>query len=444
MKRRGRFIHAVAGAWLVLVAAAAAARAEVPLDQLLARLASGDEATRQAALQEVGGKKWSVADGIQILHAAATLPANARTTGDADTCNELISLLISQRRPEYIAPTVENFAGLTPYGRDAAFSLLEALDSPDAARAVVQIVKSDARAGNVTELSLIEWERKGAFGDALFPALLDYVDVPSLGDDIYSLFLSYCEKKQASGSQLLPRLDTFLARERDLEEKLRPLQQDHGVGWMYAKDYAPDRERLSVVLDLAGYVPAGDKLDSALSKAMELRDPRIKHFAAIALLKHGRAVPAAELRAVAADGEMRNWLYRALKELGRTDLFPPEFKKQEAFAESEMVYWLIYPTELGRAPDQIELMKVIWQPSANQTLDYYVFRFRTLPPHWSAKDGWMAGIAGPFRRGHDPTPDGGDDTFSSFEPWGSRTPEGHLNHRLKLKDQAPVRSESAP
>lgn len=47
-----------------------------------------------------------------------------------------------------------------------------------------------------------------------------------------------------------------------------------------------------------------------------------------------------------------------LKRLGNTSLFPETYRTQKAFAEADMVNWL-YPTELNRVPDEIELMKVV-------------------------------------------------------------------------------------
>ena len=62
------------------------------------------------------------------------------------------------------------------------------------------------------------------------------------------------------------------------------------------------------------------------------------------------------LDSVAASAEMRNWFHFALTSLGRTELFPPRFATHEAFAESNMVSWLAFPTELARTPHEIELM----------------------------------------------------------------------------------------
>ena len=56
-----------------------------------------------------------------------------------------------------------------------------------------------------------------------------------------------------------------------------------------------------------------------------------------------------------------------------------------------MVSWLIFRTELARVPDEIELMKVVSVDTPrNGPIDYYVFRFRTYPPHWQPKtNGWL-------------------------------------------------------
>jgi len=92
-----------------------------------------------------------------------------------------------------------------------------------------------------------------------------------------------------------------------------------------------------------------------------------------------------------------------------------------------MVGWLTHPHELAAAPDEIELMaRLSVSPSPGRgEVEYFVFRFRVHPPHWSAKDGWMAGIAGPYKTTGDPIPHG-EHTFSRFEAYDLRTPEDHV------------------
>jgi hypothetical protein len=94
-----------------------------------------------------------------------------------------------------------------------------------------------------------------------------------------------------------------------------------------------------------------------------------------------------------------------------------------------MCSWLTYPTDLGRERDDIEQMAVI--PLPDSTLDMYVFRFRTLGDHWAAAKGWLAGVAGPYRRAELPGRLGGRRaTFSRMEPWSSRDVEGHVEALL--------------
>ncbi|MBI5386892.1 MAG: hypothetical protein HZA90_19645 [Verrucomicrobia bacterium] len=153
----------------------------------------------------------------------------------------------------------------------------------------------------------------------------------------------------------------------------------------------------------------------------------------IADLEKGRVVPTEQLEQLAADAETRNLLRRELQRIGRSELFPQRYGSLAAMAESDLVVWLLHPNELAAKPDQIEVAKVIerQEGTPSKTDVFFVFRFRTLPPHWHAKDGWMAGVAGPYVEGED------DDrleriVFSRFEAFDKRTPEEHLVEIEKL------------
>lgn len=62
----------------------------------------------------------------------------------------------------------------------------------------------------------------------------------------------------------------------------------------------------------------------------------LKHTAAIALLKGGQPVEAAELLKLAADKEQRIDLYNDLKEMQKMAFFPKQYLTQQAIAESEL------------------------------------------------------------------------------------------------------------
>jgi hypothetical protein len=162
-----------------------------------------------------------------------------------------------------------------------------------------------------------------------------------------------------------------------------------------------------------------------LHDALTSRDPRVKYFAIISLLRRGQEPPRSVINTVAASAEMRNFLFEGLTSLKRADLFPQEFATQQSFAESDMVQWLTYPTELGRTPHEIELMESFENEGGTER--YYLFRFRTHKPHWAADDGWRAGLSGPFDIAAMPTTSAGGGTFSMFTKWDELTPRAHFD-----------------
>ena len=144
-------------------------------------------------------------------------------------------------------------------------------------------------------------------------------------------------------------------------------------------------------------------------------------------LAAGRIPSSSDLDRFASDRITREPLFRVLDHHKRLELFPTRHRTWEAVAEGQMVTWLRFPTELNAPPDEIELMKRVPMPDAppGDILEYFVFRFRTRPPHWAAQKGWLAGIAGPYPTGRDPVFNGAG-TFSRFEAYDLRSPEEHV------------------
>jgi hypothetical protein len=126
-------------------------------------------------------------------------------------------------------------------------------------------------------------------------------------------------------------------------------------------------------------------------------------------------------------------LFEVLRDAEKSDLFPKAFRTWPAMAEADLVAWLCHPNELQAAPDEVELMATVPAPGA-PTTHYFLFRYKTHAPHWAAKDGWMAGVAGPYDLSKAPEPYA-PGTFSRFEAFDSRTPEEHVavHHRLVIE-----------
>ncbi|MCP4899481.1 MAG: hypothetical protein GY906_21150 [bacterium] len=146
-------------------------------------------------------------------------------------------------------------------------------------------------------------------------------------------------------------------------------------------------------------------------------------------LKEHRDPDTADLKRFADHPRTRNVLYTVLAGEDRSDLFPAEFLNVDAFAESDMVFWLCHGNELGTAPDAIELMDKIRKTTEidSREVVYYVFRYRTFAPHWASEDGWLAGVSGPFLH-EEPCATVRPGTFSRFESYDSKTPEEHAEH----------------
>jgi hypothetical protein len=137
-----------------------------------------------------------------------------------------------------------------------------------------------------------------------------------------------------------------------------------------------------------------------------------------------------ELMRFAEKPEYREDLYDLLSYYNREALFPSKYYTIESGAESNLVRWLTYPTELDTIPSEIKLVSKETIIDHDTTFIYYVYKFRTDPPHWSAKDGWMFGAVGPYLQNAQPFswPAG---TFSRLNSVDSSTAklEAEWNHK---------------
>ena len=132
----------------------------------------------------------------------------------------------------------------------------------------------------------------------------------------------------------------------------------------------------------------------------------ISFYAVESLLALGREIPAQAVDALARDLEYAQMTYTALASAGKQALFPQEYATPEYLAKSDLVRWLTYPTELGKAPDEIEYIGKITYLFKKDV--YHVFKYRsgsdTLGD--ALKDKWLIGWS---------SDSGG--TFSNFDEY---------------------------
>ncbi len=144
-----------------------------------------------------------------------------------------------------------------------------------------------------------------------------------------------------------------------------------------------------------------EKIGELLTKVLAFGINNISFFAAETLLFADFPVPQETIDTLARDLMHADSTYSMLKKLKKTHLFPAELAKPEYLAKSDLVHWLSYPTELGRAPDKIEYLGKVRKGGV-----YHIFRYKsesdTLDSETKGK--WLIGWA---------NDDGG--TFSNFD-----------------------------
>ena len=162
---------------------------------------------------------------------------------------------------------------------------------------------------------------------------------------------------------------------------------------------------LETMADISRYF-ADDTIIGLLQKILALGYDNINYAAASTLLCLSEEVPTEVIVSLANNLEYANLTYSLLKEFGKQNLFPKECSTPEYLAKSDMVHWLMYPTELGKEPDEIEYIGKITYLFKKDV--YYVFKYRSNSDTLSEnlKNKWLIGWS---------STNGG--TFSNFDEY---------------------------
>ena len=184
---------------------------------------------------------------------------------------------------------------------------------------------------------------------------------------------------------------------------------------------------LEFICDAAGSLmlnaPANPELVRLIADLFELKDHDISYYALSTLLSVGEKAPDEVIVALANDLVYADLTYSLLERHNMTHRFPAELCAPAYLAKSHMVSWLAYPTELGREPDEIELLGVTKKKGET----FHVFRFKSDSDNLGddLKGVWLIGWSGD---------DGG--TFSNFDKYADyekKTPEKTVKYiRRKL------------
>jgi hypothetical protein len=357
----------------------------------------------------------TAAEGIKVLEAAKnSFPKSKFEWKDIST--DLIDICTNHPHSEYISKIENIYDELNPKAKISAFNFLAKYENEQALSSYLKLLEKDY--DKMISLPFGNLNNKPRSGEVLFPRLLKFADNKNIAVDIYLILLTYFNNGLVNEKQIEDYKGMIVNDIVDMFHKVMAYELKDSKAIWNNDEYLEIRQAAGVYFDLAGYIDS-QEVYLVLRNLMKVKDMRLKMFAALSLLRLGKSIRAEDPLEIAADSEVRNWFYISLEKLGKVDTFPEKYKTQKAFAESNMVDWLVYPTELGRVPDHIELMNIF----DNGEEEYYIFRFKCDDD----EEGWLAAVSGPYEKSEIPTTSAGGFTFSHFEKWESKTPEEHLN-----------------
>ena len=187
------------------------------------------------------------------------------------------------------------------------------------------------------------------------------------------------------------------------------------------------KDQLEFICDAAGCLmfraPVNPELVGLIGDLFELKDGDISYYALSTLLSVGEKVSDEVIVTLAKDIIHADQTYSLLERHNMTARFPAELRDPAYLAKSDLVHWLTYPTELGREPDEIELLGVTKKKGET----FHVFRYKSDSDNLGddLKGVWLIGWSGN---------DGG--TFSNFDKYADyekKTPEKTVKYiRRKL------------
>ncbi|MBE6543715.1 MAG: hypothetical protein E7675_04885 [Ruminococcaceae bacterium] len=176
--------------------------------------------------------------------------------------------------------------------------------------------------------------------------------------------------------------------------------------YLSMKELSPDcLDGLEFSVDACKYLLTDDIIEN-LYKILELEKNNINVYAVETLLTAGKDIPKKAMHALANDLVYASLTYAFLENHKKTELFPKELSDPVYLAKSDLVHWLTYPTELGKAPDKIEYIGRI--KKLFKTEVFHVFKFTSDSDNLDdeIKNKWLIGWS---------SNEGG--TFSNFDKY---------------------------
>jgi len=235
-------------------------------------------------------------------------------------------------------------------------------------------------------------------------------------------------RKQAILSQedLAPCTPILVDRWQAIFGEIAPAQvESDSHDWMFEQAYARKRAYAGLLLDLLGYVPKESTVP-ALERALMLKDPRLKCWTIVSLIRHGCPVKPDDVLDVTESDEVRLTLWNEFRKLKSESLMPAEWTTPENLAASSLTSWAGHPNEFGTPPQVVEAVQGFIvddvEGHEGEELIVYLFRFGKFACSSIPAEDRFAGIAGPFHDGEEL-----DSPWSNRTRWEALPPDEHFD-----------------
>ena len=218
-------------------------------------------------------------------------------------------------------------------------------------------------------------------------------------------------------SMLWQGLLHYQARLADIDTAAKQLLTDYVVSELQRLPALGNEDAwnaLELLADLSKYFNTPDVI-TALQALLLLERNHIRYYAVASLCKLGADIPLSVIHALAEDLEYAALTYHALQQSGKAALFPAEYATEEYLAKSDLVRWLTYPTELGKAPDEIEYLGKAKQLFKKEV--FHVFKYH------SDSDTLDEALKGKWLIGWSSNEGGTFSNFDEFAPYEGLAPE---------------------
>lgn len=193
-------------------------------------------------------------------------------------------------------------------------------------------------------------------------------------------------------------LDAANAAHRAEAIEIHPFDSDSGVQMLRQWLTDGDEELFSYAISATAALPfiSHSERDALLALAFDHPSGDVQVEAAWAAAKLGREAGLRWLARTCLDANQSARARQYLEELGRSDLIPTEADDEEFRAKAEFSQWLAHPSELGRPPNELEIVdhrELAWPPDGERK-SLWLIRYVAKDPDGLDDDDVGVGLVG--------------------------------------------------